>query len=85
MYTRKQRNLRRIEAAFTKRRNQRILQNYWYLIKTRFDYCVELSDMAAGVIHDKNTTLMRQALGHWYFRLQVMNFVIINIILSTKS
>ncbi|XP_045163017.2 uncharacterized protein LOC123527556 isoform X2 [Mercenaria mercenaria] len=72
VYTRKKNNLRRLESAFTRKRNLRILQNHWYLVKTRFDYCVELSSMANRVIHDKNTTLMTQALQHWAFRLKIV-------------
>ncbi|XP_060563783.1 uncharacterized protein LOC132723125 isoform X2 [Ruditapes philippinarum] len=72
VYTRKKNNLRRLESAFTRKRNQGILQNHWYLVKTRFDYCVELSSMANRVIHEKNTTLMNQALQHWAFRLKIV-------------
>ncbi|KAL4221576.1 hypothetical protein ACF0H5_019833 [Mactra antiquata] len=72
LYTRKKINLRRLETNFTRARNLRIVKNHWYLVKTRFDYCVELSEMANGVIHEKNRTLMRQALQHWDFRLKIV-------------
>ncbi|XP_052821299.1 uncharacterized protein LOC128246851 isoform X2 [Mya arenaria] len=72
LYTRKQINLRRLEVTFTRKRNKRILEKYWYLVKTRFDYCVELGDMANRVIHEKNMVLMKQALSHWDFRLKIV-------------
>lgn len=71
LYTRKKNNLRRLEHAFTRRRNQRLLEKYWYLVKTRFDYCVELSEMANTVVQEKNRELLRLALHHWDFRLKV--------------
>ena len=71
VYTRRSINLRRLEKSFTRRKNQKTLQNHWYMMKTRFHYCQELTNMADKVIRDKNETLMRQALGHWEFRLQV--------------
>lgn len=72
VYTRRSINLRRLEKSFTRRKNQKTLQNHWYMMKTRFHYCQELTNMADKVIRDKNVTLMRQALGHWEFRLQVV-------------
>ena len=71
LYTRKKNNLRRLEKTFTRKRNERILSDHWYLVKTRYDYCVELGEMAGRVIHEKNMLLMRQALAHWDFRLKV--------------
>ena len=71
LYTRKQNNLRRLESAFTKRRNRHILEKYWYLVKTRYDYCVELAEIAESIVHEKNMKLMAQALQHWHFRLTV--------------
>ncbi|XP_052225286.1 uncharacterized protein LOC127840885 isoform X16 [Dreissena polymorpha] len=72
LYTRKKNNLRRLEKTFTRKRNERILSDHWYLVKTRYDYCVELGEMAGRVIHEKNMLLMRQALSHWDFRLKIV-------------
>ena len=77
VYTRKKINLRRLETAFTRKRNQRILSKYWYLAKTRYDYCAELSETASRVVQEKNRSLMTQALSHWVYRLQVRDTTLV--------
>lgn len=72
VYTRKQINLRRLLSAFTKKRNLCILNQHWYLMKTRFDYCTELSEIANRVVQEKNLALMKQALCHWDLRLKIV-------------
>ncbi|KAL3861077.1 hypothetical protein ACJMK2_007163 [Sinanodonta woodiana] len=71
-YTRRTSRLRHLQCTFTKRVNMSIVKNTWYTMKTRSQYCQELTAMAENIHKEKNEKLMRQVFTRWRKQLHLV-------------
>ncbi|KAK3578018.1 hypothetical protein CHS0354_027231 [Potamilus streckersoni] len=71
-YTRRTSRLRHLQWTFTKRVNMSIVKSTWYTMKTRSQYCQELTAMAENIHKEKNEKLMQHVLTRWRKQLNLV-------------